>query len=312
MRHPLPTTAPFSFAQTVAFIRRFPPCQGEYLIEDDAITAAATIEGRAIAFTIRDGAPVTVEGPSTVSSAALVARAAHWIGAEDDLRELYRAAAGDPPFQALVEQLHGLHHVRFLTLEEIAVYCVMMQRAPIAMASRMKRGFLAAFGTPVSVGDRALRAMPAFDELLTLDATAIGEAIHHPAKGKVIATVVRGVADLGEDFLRTAPYATARDALLAIPGIGPFSAGAILLRGLGRMDELPGMHWFADAGTALYGPDFDEVAIRQRYGRHIGYWTFYLKTGVARMPAAVSSRGEGRDRAPAGRRVRPLRVRPAL
>ena len=31
--------------------------------------------------------------------------------------------------------LHGLHHVRFLTLEEIAVYSVMMQRQPIQRAA---------------------------------------------------------------------------------------------------------------------------------------------------------------------------------
>lgn len=305
MRHPLATQAPFSFARTLAFLRRFPPCQGEYLIEDDAITAAVTIDGEAVPFTIRDGATLTVEVADRAHASTLVARAAHWIGADDDLRELYARAAGDPPFRALVQRLHGLHHVRFLTLEEIAVYCVMMQRAPIAAASRMKRAFLARFGKRVTVAGHELRAMPAFDELVTIDPAAIGDAIRHPSKGRAIAVVVREVAGLGEAFLRTAPYAAARDALLAIPGVGPFSAGAILLRGLGRMDELPGMTWFADDARTVYGTSYDEAAILRRYGRQIGYWSYYLKTGV---PLLRAERGD----AVLGRGVRPVRLQRAL
>ncbi len=300
MRHLLPTTAPFSFAQTLAFLRRFPPCQGEYLVEEDAVTAAVTLDGEAVAFTIRDGAELTVEVHGRGSVPAVVARAGHWIGATDDLRALYTAAAGDPPFQRLVDQLHGLHHVRFLTLEEIAVYCVMMQRTPVAMASRMKRGFLDRFGKRVTVAGQELRAMPTFDELVTLDPEAIGVAIKHPTKARSIATVVRGVAELGDDFLRTAPYATARDALLEIPGVGPFSAAAILLRGLGRMDELPAMTWFSDEARDVYGASYDEAAILRRYGRNIGYWSYYLKTGVSlrtRAPRGVraSSHDERRN-----------------
>jgi DNA-3-methyladenine glycosylase II len=185
--------------------------------------------------------------------------------------------------RAMVGALHGLHHVRFLTLEEIAVYCVMMQRNPIARAAAMKRKFLARFGRPVLTADgTVLRAMPEFDELVELDGAAIGAAIGHGPKGHAIAKVVCGVAALGERLLTDAPYAEARDALLAIDGVGPFSAGAILLRGLGRMDELPAMKLFDDAARTLYGSDFDMRAIERRYGSAIGYWSYYLKTGVAR------------------------------
>lgn len=81
MRHLLATTAPFSFAQTLGFIRRFPPCQGEYLVTEDAVTAAVTSEGTAVAFTIHGGSELTVEvhGPAAVPT--VIARAAHWVGA---------------------------------------------------------------------------------------------------------------------------------------------------------------------------------------------------------------------------------------
>ncbi len=98
----------------------------------------------------------------------------------------------------------------------------------------------------------------------------------------MIVDVVRGVAALGEPFLRTAPYTVARDALLAIRGIGPFSAAAILLRGLGRMDELPWSAAFDTAGEQIYGAAFSRAVVERRYGRHIGYWSFYARTRGAR------------------------------
>ncbi len=195
----------------------------------------------------------------------------------------------DPPFRALVEQLYGLHHVRFLTLGEIAVYCVLMQRTPVSLASAYKRRFLARFGIPVEAGGVALRAMPELDELVELDAAAIAEAIGHARKAAQIAAVVRGVAAIGERFLRTAPYPAARDALLAIPGIGPFSAAAILLRGLGRMDELPPIRQIEDDARWLYGAAYDAAAIARRYGAQIGYWSFYLRTGAGRARRAAAA-----------------------
>ena len=282
----LPTRRPFRLAQSIAFLRRFAPCAQDYALTDDSITAAICVGDEPVAFTLRERA-----GELHVDSrSALVARrAADFVGAGDDVAAFYAAAAGDAAMAPLIELLHGLHHVRFLTLGEIAVYSVMMQRNPVARAAAMKRAFLERFGRRVG----GLYAMPELADLARLDGDAIGAAIRHGAKGAAIATVVRGVAALGEDFLRTAPYATARAALLEIPGVGPFSAGAILLRGLGRMDALPWMDSFRRPAVALYGR-LDEAAIERRYGASIGYWSFYLRTGVPRLAGLRAlTRGSG-------------------
>lgn len=296
MKLSVPVRAPFSFAHALAFLRRFPPCRGEYLIADDAITAAVAIDGRAVPFTIRGA---TVETPA--HGDAIVARAAHFLGTEDDLTAFYAAAAGDPPFAPVIDALHGLHHVRFLTLGEIAVYAVMMQRASIERAAALKRRFLARFGVAVA-GEPRLRAWPELPALCELTPRAIAGAIGHRPKAEQIANAVRGVAAIGEPFLRDAPYAEARDRLLAIPGIGPFSAAAILLRGLGRMDELPWLDIFDREARSVYGEAVDPAEIQQRYGNQIGYWSFYLRITGSRTPAASArsprSRGAGTRTAP--------------
>jgi len=289
----LAAAQPFSLPQAITFIRRFCPIKDDYVVTDTSVTAAVVRDG-GWWFTLRGGATGTLEVELPEAAPARVLTLARdFVGSREDVRPFYAAAAGDAPMAPLVRALYGLHHVRFLTLEEIAVYCVMMQRNPITRAAALKRKFLAAFGREVRVPDgeggaRVLRAMPEFRELVALDGGEIAEAIGHGPKGKAIAGVVRGVAALGEDLLANAPYAEARDALLDIHGIGPFSAGAILLRGLGRMDELPTLAIARDEGRALYGSAFDPRAIAKRYGSAIGYWSYYLKTGVARAAGPVA------------------------
>ncbi len=312
MQRTIATTQPFSFDHTLTFIRRFLPVSTDYVLGDRSLTAAIAIDGRAVPFTLfdRDGELVIDTERRSIDRVARVA--ADFVGARDDLAPFYDAAEGDPVMAfllgfasavdlpagcplakpSIVGSLHGLHHVRFLTLAEIAVYCVMMQRAPIAMAATLKRRFLERFGLEVRVGDTTLRAFPELDGLVALDPEDISEAIGNRRRGEQIANVVRGVAAIGETILCEAPYTEARDALLRIPGIGPFSAAAILLRGLGRMDDVP-RAVFAGDGPALYGASFDECEIRRRYGRHIGYWSFYLKTGAARMRDALPNKPRG-------------------
>jgi DNA-3-methyladenine glycosylase II len=283
MQYAIATSKPFSFTQSLAFIRRFPAVRDEYLVTDDSVTAAVALDGRAVPFTLRGDLVVDTEDERAARMAA------SFVGASDDVAGFYARAEGDPQLAAVIEQLYGLHHVRFLSLGEIAVYSVLMQRAPITMAAALKRKFLAAFGYEVTVRGQVLRAMPELARLAELDGAEIAKAINHSTKGERIADVVRGVAALGADWLQTAPYAEARDALLELPGIGPFSASAILLRGLGRMDELPSHRNFEEAGRAVYGETFDPTAIAARYGRSIGYWAFYVMASEGQRRSPMSA-----------------------
>ena len=269
MQIQIATSKPFSFEQTLRFMARFPPCQTGYVLGDDSLTGAVAIDNKAIEFRLRPGLSLET------SDRRVLPIVASMIGANDDVEAFYTAANGDKPMMRRIGQLHGLHHVRFLTLAEIAVYSVLMQRAPITIASAMLRRFREAFGLRVG----SLYAMPELDALTELTANEIAVAIKHRCKAERIVEVVRGVHAIGEDELRNAPYEHARDALLTIRGIGPFSAAAILLRGLGRMDELPWLPTFAQGAREFYGHPVDQAVLTRRYGRLIGYWSFYMKAG---------------------------------
>jgi DNA-3-methyladenine glycosylase II len=300
---------PFVLAQSLAFMRRFTPCQGDHLLDDDRVTTAVALGARAVAVRIAEGPGATVALTHPDVDADDAARIAHrarqLLSLDDELDGFYRAAAGDAaPFAAIVDALHGLHQVRFSSLPDIAVYAVLMQRRPITQAGRMRQQVLAALGLPVEVDGHTLRAWPSFGALVGLDVAAWQAAGVDAHKAAQLPPVVRGVAALGEPFLATAPYAEARAALCAIPGIGPFSAAAILLRGLGRMDDVPlAMKGFAEPARDVYGAAWDPRAtVRARAPhrrrsrpppRRQPSFSSHVRGAAVGHPALASARSHG-------------------
>ncbi|MGH3648424.1 MAG: hypothetical protein ACRDTM_14760, partial [Micromonosporaceae bacterium] len=100
------------------------------------------------------------------------------------------------------------------------------------------------------------------------------------------------VAERGEQWPYDAPYAEVRDALLGIHGIGRFTALAILLRVLGRPDDVPlEMAQFAQVVTEVYGPGATGDTVRERYGDYAGWWAYFAKTalGLRGVPTTHST-----------------------
>ena len=277
---------PFDFRHTLAFVQSFPPCANDLVVDGDAVIGALSIDGAGVGFRIAPAGghlALAVEGATTDAQVREAARlCALFVSADDDLGDFYARAAGDaPPYRALVERLHGLPHVRFLTLAEITAYAVLMQRTPIHLAAAQKAKLAHAFGRPARFGAHALVAFPSMDELAAVREGELARVLRHPEKARRITDAIAAVAGHGEDWLRRAPYADAFAALTAIRGIGAFSAQAILLRGLGRMDALdPDGPAFARAARDVYGPTWSSAATLARYAHTIGYWSYYLRVGA--------------------------------
>lgn len=103
--------------------------------------------------------------------------------------------------------------------------------------------------------------------------------------------VARG--DVGLSALRGAPLSEVRDALLALPGVGPKVADCIALFALGCDDAFPLDRWMlrAVSETLLDGrevkPREAETLARERWGRDAGLAQQYL-FHAARMRARVT------------------------
>jgi DNA-3-methyladenine glycosylase II len=312
----LPAAQPFDLRRSVRFLENFGACRGDQLLTEDSITKAIAIDGQAVVFKVtpaEDGVKYLLHSDSPISDEThrrIRFQIDGYLSLSDDLAAFYAIAATDhPEYARLVGALNGLHHVRFLTVAEIGVWAILSQRTPMSVAAVLKRRVTETYGRRIDFEGATYRAFPELSDLAKVPAGDWLPLVRNSRKAGYLPSLVEGLLDIGESYLRTAPYEEASAALRTIKGVGEFSAAAILLRGLGRMDHVPlEMPSFVAVTARLYGPGDHAGELRERYGRHLGYWAYYLHTGIGALREEAGVRAAGSQ----GTSTRRPRSRPAL
>ncbi len=148
------------------------------------------------------------------------------------------ALGGTPWLRALVADRPGRRAPASVDPYETAVRAVVGQQVSITGARTVAGRFVAAVGRPVTLGpDRTLRFFPTPDEL----AAAPDDAFSMPAARRdTIRRVAAAVANGSVRLDVGADPDEARADLLALSGIGPWTADYVVMRGLGHPDTFLG------------------------------------------------------------------------
>jgi AraC family transcriptional regulator of adaptative response / DNA-3-methyladenine glycosylase II len=166
--------------------------------------------------------------------------------------------------------------------DELAVRAVLGQQISVTRASRLAEQLVERYGDalPMEPGahgeDHATlrRLFPSMDRLARLEP---GELPMPRARGRALVGLSQAVAagDLALD--RSADRAQTRSALLALPGIGPWTADYIALRALGDPDVLMMGDLGVRKGLADLGLDRDAAEARTEAWRP---WRSYAQMHV--------------------------------
>ena len=286
----LPAAAPFDFAHSLAFVSGFSPMSGEQTVGAAHLTKALSVDHRAVVFRVRpDGDRedpalavdlFSVDPLAPTTRSAALARIASYLGATDDLDAFYATAAPDRAFAPLTRTYRGLRHVRFPRPFEAACWGVINQRAQLTTARRMKDALTRRAGPSFTVDGVEYRAFPEPDVVARLDEAELAALLPGGRRAKAVAAVARAFVDVDERFLHEAPVAEVREWLHAIHGVGPFTSGFVLYRGLGRFDGAALVApRLVQAASHQYGRTLtpsDVARLAEGYGPWGGYWMLYL------------------------------------
>lgn len=309
----LPTTAPFDFSQSLRFLGGFSPTAGEQSVSKSGqLTKTISLKGQAVVFSL---IPVVGEGfahDSSQPTAALshntssgvnytlranrletktvelAERAiSKYLGLQDDLGELYAVGANDPAFAPVMQGLYGYHQVRFLTPFENAVWSVLTQRTPMAVARAAKFKLVAHYGPKLEQpGEEKFIAFPEPEAIIAAGASELVTVLDNERKADYLLHVAEAFAtDLRFDdsAVDALDRETLKQRLLAIKGIGAWSAEFVLIRGFGKMGGIPGGEKeLAKVVGQRYTPgriatDSEIADFARPYGNSKGYWAHYLR-----------------------------------
>jgi DNA-3-methyladenine glycosylase II len=285
----LTATEPFALGASLRALTGFAPCAGDQSVTGDRARKAVLLTGGVAVVEVAprpDGAPgvalaVFADRRLTAAETAEAeATVRHWLSLDDDLRPFLAKARRDPALRPILAATAGLHQVRFASLAEGAVYFTLTQRSTQWFAAARKRRIAAELGSRLTVDGVAYVAFPS---LAILAGVELADYAGSAQRGRRLTEVIAGVRALDEEWLRTAPYAEARAALLEIRGVGGFTAHALLSRVLGRPEEAPlEMAQFVAAARAIYGTDPPlPEELREWYAPFVGWWAYFCRTGLS-------------------------------
>jgi DNA-3-methyladenine glycosylase II len=235
---------PFSLAASIRFLEGFAPAASDrqsaanlemaFCVDGywDPVAVRIHEEAGAVHGTVHGGEAL----PPAVITAA-VEQVERILSLDIDGRGFPDIARHDPVVARLQLRYPGLRPVCFWSPYEAAAWSVIGQRIRIVQAAAIKARITAEHGETIAVDGRIVRAFPNPAKLARLS------NINGLSKTKV--QRLRGVAEaalggtLGAARLRSLPRSQALEELIAIPGIGQFSAELILLRGAGDPDFAP-------------------------------------------------------------------------
>ncbi|MET7337440.1 hypothetical protein [Nonomuraea sp. NPDC005650] len=234
----LTAEGPFDFDASLRFLEDWPatsalPSDGRamrfaYCAESDWLPIGVTVTGAP------GGVAVATTRPAGPGIRGEVARI---LSLDVDGAGFAKLGEADPVLGELQRRSPGLRPVCFWSPWEAACWAVIVQRSSMLIAARIKQRIADRYGAKVIVDEQAHPAFP--PPVSLLEAGGLGL----PAQKE---EWLRGLARAALDGVLTSEHLRALDPrealaeLRALPGVGPFSAGLILIRGAGAPDAFPG------------------------------------------------------------------------
>jgi AraC family transcriptional regulator of adaptative response / DNA-3-methyladenine glycosylase II len=201
-----------------------------------------------------------------------IARCRRLLDLDADPEAVVDALGADPDLRALVAKGPGQRIPRTVDEAELAVRAVIGQQVSMRAARTHVRRLVSAYGEPVTDGEGGLtHVFPSIERLAELDPAEL--AMPASRRASVIA-LVRSLAagDIGLD--PGCDWDRARHQLLAVAGIGAWTAEVIAMRGLGDPDAFPATDGGVRAAAGQLGLPTDAKALTE-LGRRWRPWRSY-------------------------------------
>lgn len=223
----------------------------------------------------------------------LVTRARRLFDLDADPLAVDDALSRHPELTPLVARVPGIRVPGTADPHEMLIRAMVGQQITVAAARTALTALSDALGEPVSPG-----ADPAGESRLFPTMTAIAERGHEVLRGPAARTraIVGAAAALADGTLTLGPgdgAADQRAALLAMPGIGPWTADYVRMRVTGDTDVfLPGDVAVRAGATAAGLPD--DARALDAWAARTAPWRSYLTAHLWRAVPPRAARGAGR------------------
>lgn len=279
----------FSFSECWMFLKR---SNQEILhqIKEDDLFKLLKIKDQLILCRISEQAyKMKVEFPMNQPSLNERERIVHylteWFDLETELACFYQMANKDNILQPLTEKYRGLRLLGIPDLFEAFVWAIIGQQINLTFAYTLKKRFVEQFGDSVTFEGESHWLFPTPEKIATIQVGDLRNLKFTQRKSEYIIDIAKCIANgqLTKEMLRQkSDYEDMKKSLMAIRGIGAWTADYVLMKSLQELSAFPiadvGLHNALKIQLGLERkPTIEEIT---RYSQHWQGWhayaTFYL------------------------------------
>jgi 3-methyladenine DNA glycosylase/8-oxoguanine DNA glycosylase len=245
----LATPAPFHLEATVRVLQRRPANAVEIWEEGRWLRAFTTTEGLVLAAVDNRGsidAPdvrlsILAGASSAAAQRSLQQTVRTMLGLDVDPVPLRAAADRVPRLRSTAHALRGMRPPRFAGLFDVFANVVPFQQLSLEAGTAIVGRLVERFGEHVLYGNRRFAAAPTASSIAGARLSTLLRCGLSRSKAESLRSLAKSI-DSGELTDETIAQLSTRDALrtlMKLPGIGPWSAAVVLLRGFGRLEVFP-------------------------------------------------------------------------
>jgi 3-methyladenine DNA glycosylase/8-oxoguanine DNA glycosylase len=245
----LSTRAPFHLEATVRVLQRRPENRVEVWEQDRYLRVLASVDGLALVEVENRG---TIDAPdvrffipsgdlSAAARSELEQTLRRVLGLDVDPGPLQRLAEAERALRPTALALRGMRPPRFAEWFEAFANVVPFQQVSLDAGMAIVGRLVERFGKHLEHGGHRFHAFPTSDAVAAARLAALQECGLSARKADSLRYLARAIesGELSAEKISDMSTADALRTLTELPGIGPWSAGLVLLRGLGRLDVFP-------------------------------------------------------------------------
>ena len=282
----LPTAAPFHLEATVRVLQRRPSSHERW--ERNRYLRVFATKGGLVLTAVENRGSIDAPDvrlsflagePSAETQRSLGQAVRKMLGLAVDPAPLHAAAVRLRGLQSTALSLRGMRPPRFATLFDTFGNVVPFQQLSLDAGAAIVGRLVERFGEQVTHRDRTFGAFPAASAVAGARLSALRGCGLSRSKAESLRYLAKAVeaGEVGEDAIAQLGTSDALKKLIALPGIGPWSAALVMLRGFGRLEVFPPGDSGAERGlNALLRLRKPESLARvvKRCGEYRGYLYF--------------------------------------
>ena len=206
------------------------------------------------------------------------------LGCDQDLKPFYDAVVADSVLADVVNDFYGYHNTRTATVYEALVQAVMGQQIATNVARIIRSLLVENYGVRATIADRERYAFPRAESLAIAEVEDLRQLKLSFRKAEYIQGIARGAVESGDNFagMHDLEDDEVVKQMVAIRGVGQWTAQWVLVRALARPDGFPiGDLALRRTVSSLYfdGEDINDrqlLEFSERWSPWRSYATSYL------------------------------------